>query len=240
MISPGLEGGRHLLRVVAVALLHVPAERGELGGNVAQVHDLARRPVDLQPIEVHDRHEVAQVVVGRQHRGLPHLALLQLTVTEQTEHRRIGRGCSGSAVQPKRKRQTVGEREPLPERTGGHLHAGDLVRVRVPLQRRAQLAQRGERVAREIARLRERRVQNRRGVALRQYEPVAVRPAGPLRIVSHHAEVQRADDLDGGQGASRVSRSGRRDHLDDVAAHGNTGGLERDCRHGFLTVCGTP
>lgn len=64
------------------------------------------------------------------------------------------------------------------------------------LQARAELAQGAQLLAREITGLRERRVQRRRGMALRQHEAVARIRRGVFGVVLHHAaEVQRGEDI---------------------------------------------
>ena len=89
----------------------------------------------------------------------------------------------------------------------------------VPLHPRVHLPKRLQLAHREVAGLRERRVQRGHAMALRQDEAVAVGPLGVLRIVSQHAsEIERGDDVDGGERASGMSAVGGGDHLDDVHA----------------------
>ena len=89
----------------------------------------------------------------------------------------------------------------------------------MPLQAAAELAQRRQLFAWEIARMGERRVQHRRGMAFGQHEPVALRVARVRRVVAHHAaEIQRAHDLGRRKRPSRMAASRLRQHLHDVDA----------------------
>ena len=63
----------------------------ELRADVAQVDHVCGGAVDLQAVDVHDGDEVVEALVRREHRSLPHLALLQLAVSEQAEHGRVVR-----------------------------------------------------------------------------------------------------------------------------------------------------
>ena len=88
------------------------------------------------------------------------------------------------------------------------------------LQARTQLAQRLELLAREVAGMRERRVQRGRRMALRQDEPVAILPLRLLRIMFHHAaEIQRGEDVGARKRAAGMSASRLGDHAHDVDAH---------------------
>ncbi len=61
---------------MTIALGDVPAERGELRGDLAEAHHLRASTVDLQTVVVNDRNEVLESVMSGEHRGLPHLTLL--------------------------------------------------------------------------------------------------------------------------------------------------------------------
>ena len=189
----GLAGRKHVhegLQVVPVDGAHVPAEGRELGAQVARIAHLARAAVDLQAVAVHDGGQVVQTAMGSEHGRLPHLTFLALAVAQKREH--------GAAVPVERQAGGAagGDGEPLPQRPGGHFHAGQLVGVGMALQARAQLAQGRKLFAREVACLCERCVESRRRMAFRQEEPVA---AGLLRVcrvvLQHAAEVQRREDV---------------------------------------------
>ena len=120
--------------VVAVDLARVPAERLELGGDVAEIAHLLGGAVDLQPVAVDDGDQVVKLAMGGEHGRLPHLALLALAVAQQREHR------LGLAVELEARGGAGGDGEALAERSGGHLDAGDLVGIGMALQAAAQLA----------------------------------------------------------------------------------------------------
>ena len=199
---------------MAVHLAGLPAERGELGAHVAGVAHVGGVAINLQMVAVDDGHEVVQVLMGGPHGGLPDLALLALAVAEQAEH------ALGLARQFQAGGHASGDGQALAERAGGNLDARAQVAVGMALQARAQLAQRLELLAREVAGVRERRVQRRRRMALRQDEPVAVLPFRLLRIMIHHAaEIQRGKDVGAGKRSSGMTASRLGDHAHDVDAH---------------------
>ena len=152
--------------------------------------------------------------MGGPHGGLPNLALLALAVAEQAEHTlRLARQLQAGG-------HAGGDGQALAERTGGNLDARAQVAVGMALQARAQLTQRLELLAREIAGMRERCVQRGRRMALRQNEPVAVPPLRLLRIMIHHAaEIQRGEDVGARKRAAGMSASRLGDHAHDVDAH---------------------
>ena len=109
------------------------------------------------------------------------------------------------------------DRQPLAERAGRGLDAGEPLHVGVPLERAADLAQGHDLVVREVAGLRERRVEHRRRMPLGEDEPVAVRPVGILGVVPQEpAEVEGRHDLGGRQRAAGMARAGLGRHLQDV------------------------
>ncbi len=75
-------------------------------------------------------------------------------------------------------------------------------------------------VAAEVARLGERGIEHRRGVALREHEAIAARPLGVGCVVAHDAaEEQHGDDVGCRERAAGVAAAGLGDHLDDVGPH---------------------
>ena len=148
--------------------------------------------------------------MGGGHRGLPHLPLVALSVAQQHV------GARGPSVQPGGERRSDAEGEPLSQRAARHLDPGRL-HVSVALEAAVQLAEAAELLLREIARLGERGVEHGTRVRLAQDEPVPVRPRGLRRPVPHDAEVERGEDLHGGERSARVSRSGLRHHRDDAS-----------------------
>src|ERR1700729_4253902 len=71
-----VEGLLQRRRVVPVDLADRPAEGLEALAKRLDVHRLRRRPGSGEAVGVHDRDQVAELVVAGGHRGLPDLALL--------------------------------------------------------------------------------------------------------------------------------------------------------------------
>lgn len=67
---------------MTVDLIEIKAEGAELGGQVAQTHDLVVAAIDLQAVVVDDDSQVVQLIVVGRHEGLPDLALLTLAVAQ--------------------------------------------------------------------------------------------------------------------------------------------------------------
>src|ERR1700722_2999876 len=116
-------------RVVAVDLPHRPAEGLEALAERLDVHRLRRGPGAGEAVRVHDRDQVAQLVVRGGHRGLPDLALLQLAVAGEHERPVVAAG------EPGRERHPGADRQVVPERPGGEVDAGRQLHVRVVVQR---------------------------------------------------------------------------------------------------------
>ncbi len=126
-------------------------------------------------------------------------------------------GVIALLVDPGGQRVADADRQPLAERAGRGLDAGEPLHVGVPLERAAQLAQGHDLVVREIARLGQRRVEHRRRMPLGENEPVAVGPVRVLGIVPQEsAEIQGRHDLDGRQRAAGMPRAGLGRHLQNV------------------------
>ena len=103
-----------------------------------------------------------------------------------------------------RERHAARRGKSLSQRTGGNLDAGQFLGIGVSLKPAAELAQRRKLRVREVAAARERGVQHRRGVSLAKDETVASGPVGRGRPVVQFVEVQRGNDVGGGEGAARV------------------------------------
>ena len=169
--------------VVAVDLDHVPPEGLPLldhGIDVQDVHDLVGL---LDLVLVEDHAQVRQAVLAAEHGGLPQLSGLGLAVADHAVDPPVG------AVEPPGDGHAHGHRQALPERPRGRLDAGAPDAVGVALQGRAELPEGPQLVVREEPPLRERGVDDRDAVALRQDEPVAVRPVGVLRPDAQLVEV---------------------------------------------------
>jgi hypothetical protein len=202
---------------VTVDLNGVPAEGLELGAHVAGIHDLLGRAVGLQVVVVDDRRQVRQLVVCRRHRPLPTLPLLAVAVGHQGEDL----GSLRQAVETEGETNAHAHREALAERPGRDLNPGCARHVRMALQVRADLAQPHQVVGGEVAVLGERRIQDRRGVALGEDEAVALGPARVPGIVAEDPVVEGGDDVGRRERAVQVPCLRDRNHADTVhAEHG--------------------
>src|SRR3990172_4209057 len=143
-----------LVLVVAVDLLHLPAEGAPLIGERLLAHDVDDEAVVLDAVAVDDRREVGEAVVRRRHRRLPALALIQLAVAEEAVDAVV------APVEPRR--QALADRggKPLAERAARHLDAGDGPGLAVALQAAVQLAERKQLLEGEVAALGEEGVEH--------------------------------------------------------------------------------
>ena len=158
--------------------------------------------VDLQSVVVDDHAQVIQVIAGGEHQRLPDLALLALAVPDQ------GIDSVPAAVQPGGKRHAAGGRDTLPQRAGGHIHARDMLHIRVPLQEGINPAQVCQLRHREISPQSQRRVQCGGGVSLGEDKAVALRPRGVCGVYAHLGEIQVGQNIGNRQGSSRVPGGG--------------------------------
>ena len=120
----------------------------------------------------------------------------------------------------------------LPERSGRDIDERQ-PRRRVSLEIRPDRPQLQQLFARKQPGFGPRRVQNRRGVPLRQHEPIVVDVLRVLRIEPHLAEEERGDDLGRRQAARRMSgsRFGRGPHRIDAELSGDVLQSGKRCRH---------
>ena len=151
---------------------------------------------------VHDEAEVVEALVAREHRGLPDLALLDLTVAED------GVGTVVLVPVLGGERHAHGSADALAERAGGHVDARGVVHVRVALQAAADVAQRLELLNGEEPAARENGVERGGRVALGEDEAVAVGLVGIGRVDVHVLEVQVGQDVRDGQRPAGVARLG--------------------------------
>src|SRR5687767_12828526 len=86
------------------------------------------------------------------------------------------------------------------------------------LQPTAELAQRPQLFAPEISETRERRIQRRNRVPLRQHQAIATGPTWLIRPVAHLVEEECRRDVDGAEASTRMPTAGAMQHLDDVEA----------------------
>src|SRR5688572_30491616 len=187
--GPALRGFRlverlaDLIQRVAVDLDDGPPEALPLGHHRLEVEDLRDEIVELDLVVVEDDGEVVERMarlpeLRRRHRGLPHLPLLDLAVSENAVD------AGGRATELETERHAERHREPFAERPGGGLDAGQRHAVGMTLQRRAQLAKRDQPLLREIAGLGHDGVERRHCVAFREDDAVAVGPVGARGIVA--------------------------------------------------------
>jgi len=123
-----------LIEIVTVDLSDAPLEGGELRGDRTEAHDFVARSVDLKPVVVNDGDEIAELLVGGEHSSLPHLPLLDLTISEQAEHRAVVDDVFGVIATAQASRKTGGNREALPQGPGRNLDSRRLLAVGMPLQ----------------------------------------------------------------------------------------------------------
>jgi hypothetical protein len=83
----------------------------------------------------------------------------------------------------------------------------------VPLEGRAEVAERLQLLLREVAELRHRDVHDRDAVALREHEAITVGPERVIRAQAELVEEQRGDHVRGGERPSGVAGAGRGDGL---------------------------
>jgi hypothetical protein len=156
--------------VVAVDLERLPAQRLGAPNEHAGLSLVHRRPALSEPVQVQHGHEAVHLVERGGFHRLPHAALRHLGVAEQHED------ASGRTVEAHRERLAEPDGEPLAERPGGHVDPRQLGhRSRMSLHRGAEPAERHQLLFRDRSDRLQRRVEGRRGVALRHDEPVGGR-----------------------------------------------------------------
>ena len=202
----GVEGFHRsldLVQVVAVDGQHLEAEGLQLFVLGGAVHDFFNGAVDLQMVQVQKDAEIVQLVVGRKHKGLPALALLDLAVAHD--------GVDPHLIQPLdlgAQGHAAGGGDALAQAAGGHIHAGDGVHIGVALQAAAQLAQGGQLLRGEKAALGQGCIKGRGRMALGKDQPVPLGPGGVGGVDPHLPEVQKGQHLRDGQAAARVAAFG--------------------------------
>src|ERR687891_587901 len=225
-----VEGLVDLGQVVAVDLDDGPAEALPLGDERLEVEDLRDEIVELDLVVVHDHGEVVERAVGlpklgRRHRGLPHLALLELAVAENAVDTRRRSG------HPQAQRHAAGDRQPLAERARRRLDPRQGNPVGVALERAAELAQRDELLLGEVAASGHDGVERGDGVALGEHDAVAIGPVGSPGIVSQAAEGDRHQQIDHRQRAAGMAGAGVGQHANDLHAARAGDRVELHLRH---------
>ena len=170
-----------------------------------------RRTALTEPIDVGDAADRIELVERSAFGRFPDRPFSRLAVAQ--EH-------VGAVVRPDAasvERNADGGAEPLAERPGRDIDKRQ-TRRRVPFEVRGEFAQLELLVAREEADRRPGRVQQRRGVALRQDEPVGACVARLLRVEPHLREEQRGHNVSGRTTGRRVTAPGRRGRTHGVDA----------------------
>ena len=197
--------------VVAVDGDGAAAERLDPPGVRVQVPAQLGRAALAEPVDVDDRGQVGQPVVGRLVERLPHRALGHLAVAAQHPHpvRQLVEVLAGQ-----RDADAVGQ--PLAQRAGGDVdprqHRGG-----VALQRRAEspVAVHQLLVGDDARRL-EHRVQQRGGVALGEDQVVVGRVVRPLPVVAEMPGQQHRHQVGGRHARRRMAGPGGRAGPDRV------------------------
>ena len=139
-----------------------------------------------------------------------------------------------------RQRHADGDAQALPQRAARYLDARQLQPVRMPLERRVQLAQRDHVFQRVIAGQAQAEIERGSLVSARPDDAVAVFPVGHVGIVVGDLQVQGGDDLHHGERSAGVSRTGGAQRHQVVAAH-QAGGLfeffDRKIAHNGFGEC---
>src|SRR5450759_573339 len=194
-----VEGLEQLVHVVPVNLTAVPAERAPLLGERLERHYFLGGPVQGIAVPVDDGGEVPQPEVSRVHCRLPAHALFALPVAQQAEHPPV------RLVQLAGKGHADGDREPVPQRAGGHLDPGYLVHVRVHAEGAVEVVEVGHHLLGVIPGVAQHRAQAQRAVAFAQDEPVALGPIGVFRVVLEDVVVKGDQRVGHREGATEVA-----------------------------------
>ena len=200
------------LDVVPVDLDRVPAEGLEAARIDVEVPAPARLAALAEPVAVDDRREVVEPLEAGRVGRLPDRPFRELAVAADDP---------GAERQPVEllagEREADADREPLPERPGRDVDPREDGR-RMALEPRPELPVGHELVFRDRPGGAEQAVDERRGVALREDQPVVRRA---LRIVVVVAEVPRQEDrgeVGRGHGRGGVSGAGGAARTDGVCA----------------------
>ena len=210
---------RHLVVVERVGAQHLPAVGLEALRRVVAERD-AGRPVDGDVVVVVHHHQVAELEMARERRGLVRDALHHAAVAGDREHavlagrepgatRHVEGGRSEARVLHARgERHADGVRDPLAERARRRLDARRVPILRMPGRAAPELAEALELVHRQVvAREVEQRVEQHRAVAGGEHEPVATGPGGIARVEPEVARPQDVRRIRHAHGHARVARA---------------------------------
>ena len=151
--------------------------------------------------------------MGGKHTGLPHLSLLNLTITQQ------GVDPGGFALVLQSQRHTAGAGNALSQRAGGHIHPGNGIHIGMALKVGINMPQGGQILHREEAPIGQSRVQAGGRMTLAQHETVTILPLGILGIDVHFFKIQVGEHIRSGQAAAGMTRFRAVSTLDNPHAH---------------------
>ena len=185
--------------VMAVDLDRLPAEATRPVGVGVQVPAVHRLAGLAEPIDVDDGRQVVQLPEAGGLERLPHRALGHLRVAAQAPD------VVGQPVEVlSGVRDADRDRQALAQRAGGHVHPGQDWR-RMPLDPAPQLAEGEHLLVTDGAGRLEHRVQQRRGVALREDQVVIARVRRLAEVVVQVAAHQDRHQVSGGHRRGRMT-----------------------------------
>ena len=200
-------------QVVAVGhALHVPVVSREALQRVLCITQ-AGRPIQRNLVVVVKKNQLAQSQRSGQRSSLVRDSFHQVAVAQHRIGVVVHHVKAGTVVHRGqvllRNGHAHGHGDALPQRPGRHLHAVQVAALRVARRPRTPLAEAPQIVHRHIvAGEKQCPVEQRRGVPVRQHEPVPVRPLGVRRVVLHQLVKQQV-----GHGRAAQRSAG-------MAAHG--------------------
>ncbi|CDC60952.1 unknown [Clostridium sp. CAG:448] len=127
--------------------------------------------------------------MGSKHACLPNLSFFALAVADDG---------IGTVILPRHfcgNCHAAGGGNTLSERACGHIHAGDMLHIRVSLQDGVRLPQCFQHFYREIPAQCQRRIKPGCGVPFGQHQPVAIRILRFFRIDPHFLKIQKRQKL---------------------------------------------
>ena len=206
VFAEACQGRGERLDVVAVDLVDVPAEGAPPRAQWVEVEHVARVSERLLAVDIDDRDEVRQTVVGREHHSLPQRALVALRVAGHHVDR------ARRALQARSECGSRSDREALPERARREVDSGEGV-LRVCAQGGETGAERRKLLIRQATGFVKSAVEGERRMTLRENEAVAVRIV--RACVPERPGEEGGDDIRDRQARADVADVGAARLLDD-------------------------